>query len=458
MNHYDLAIIGGGPAGYTAAESAGKNGIRTVLFEKNNLGGVCLNEGCIPTKTLLYSAKVFQSAKDSGKYGISCENIKYDLSKIIARKNKTVRKLVAGIRAKMNEAGVDVVNGTAVIRMQGEDEEAKDKLSIECNGQVYTANKLLLCTGSETAIPPIPGLKEIDFWTHREALDNKEVPESLLIIGGGVIGIEFASFFNTLGSRVIVVEMLNEILPGTDQSLSVFLRNELTKRGIVFHTGAKVTAVTPKSPKGDFQVEIEKNGELLRIEASKILLSVGRKPVLGGFGLENLALEINNKGLKVNEYMQTSHPDVYACGDITGYSLLAHTAVREAEIAVAQLLGKNEKMSYKAIPGVIYTNPEIAGVGQTEQALQEEGIPYQVKQLPMSYSGRFVAENEQGTGFCKILEGPDGTLLGVHIAGNPASELIVIAGIALEQGMKAEELKRMIFPHPTVGEIIKETL
>ena len=206
------------------------------------------------------------------------------------------------------------------------------------------------------------------------------------------------------------------------------------------------------------EVVIEKDGEMHRIQASKILLSVGRKPVLNGFGLENLALEINNNGLKVNEYMQTSHPDVYACGDITGFSLLAHTAVREAEIAVAHLLGKNEKMSYKAIPGVIYTNPEIAGVGQTEQTLQAEGIPYIVKQLPLAYSGRFVAENEQGSGICKILETPDGTLLGVHIAGNPASELIVIAGIALEQGMKAEKLKAMVFPHPTVGEIIKETL
>ncbi|MCL1934264.1 MAG: dihydrolipoyl dehydrogenase [Candidatus Azobacteroides sp.] len=449
---YDLAIIGGGPAGYTAAESAGKNGIRTILFEKNNLGGVCLNEGCIPTKTLLYSAKVYHSAKESVKYGISCENITYDLSKIIARKNKVVRKLVAGIRAKMAEAGVEVVTGTAIIQAQGEAEKAKGEFSIECNGQIYAARKLVLCTGSETIIPPIPGLKETDFWTSREALDSKEIPESLLIIGGGVIGIEFASFFNTLGSKVIVVEMLNEILPGMDQSLSGFLRNELSKKGIEFHTGAKVVSVNNR------QVEIEKNGEIQRIEASKILLSVGRKPVLSGFGLENLALETRKTGLKVNEYMQTSQPNAYACGDITGFSLLAHTAVREAEVAVAHLSGKNEKMSYKAIPGVVYTNPEIAGVGQTEETLQAENIPYIVKQLPMAYSGRFVAENEQGNGICKILEGTDGSILGVHILGNPASELIVIAGIAMERGMKAEELKTMIFPHPTVGEIIKETL
>ena len=447
---YDLAIIGGGPAGYTAAELAGKAGIRTIVFEKSNLGGVCLNEGCIPTKTLLYSAKVYQSAKDSTKYGISCENISYDLSKIIGRKNKVVRKLVAGIRAKMLASGVEVVNGNAFIQTQIDNNT--EKFCIECNGQIYNAGKLLICTGSETILPPIPGLKEKGFWTSREALDNKDVPESILIIGGGVIGIEFASFFNSLGSKVIVVEMLSEILPGMDRTLSGLLRNELSKKGVEFHTGAKVVAVNNN------HVKIEKNDEIQQIEASQILLSVGRKSVLNGFGLENLTLEINNNRLKVNEYMQTSLPDVYACGDITGFSLLAHTAVREAEVAIAHILGKNKKMSYKAIPGVVYTNPEIAGVGLTEEILQDEGIPYTIKQLPLTYSGRYVAENEQGNGVCKILEGKDGTILGVHILGNPASEIIVIAGIAIEHGMKTEELKAMIFPHPTVGEIIKETL
>jgi dihydrolipoamide dehydrogenase len=205
-------------------------------------------------------------------------------------------------------------------------------------------------------------------------------------------------------------------------------------------------------------VTIEKEGEKQVIETAKILLSIGRKPVLDGFGLENLHLETDRNRLSINEYMQTLCPNVYACGDITGFSLLAHTAVREAEIAVYHILGKNEKMSYKAIPGIVYTQPEIAGVGQTEEILQSKNIPYHVKRLPMAYSGRFVAENEQGNGVCKIIEGEDGTILGVHILGNPASELIVIAGIAIEKGLKAEELKAVIFPHPTVGEIIRETL
>jgi dihydrolipoamide dehydrogenase len=352
----------------------------------------------------------------------------------------------------MTEAGVETIIGTATIQVKDEGQKTKEEIKICCNEQVYSARKLLLCTGSETVIPGIPGIKDADFWTSREALENKEVPDSLLIIGGGVIGIEFASFFNALGTKVIVVEMLDEILGGMDKELSALLRAELTKKGIEFHLKTKVVSVDNN------QVEIEKEGEKQTLETSKILLSVGRKPVLTGFGLENLPLEIFRNGMKVNEFMQTSQPNVYACGDITGFSLLAHTAVREAEVAVEHILGKNVKMSYKAIPGVVYTYPEVAGVGQTEEALQSEGISYQVKKLPLTYSGRFVAENEQGNGVCKILEGQDESILGVHILGNPASEIIVIAGIAVEKGWKAEELKAIVFPHPTVGEIIKETL
>ncbi|MDR0506619.1 MAG: dihydrolipoyl dehydrogenase [Dysgonamonadaceae bacterium] len=431
---YDVAIIGGGPAGYTAAELAGKNGLKTVLFEKNSLGGVCLNEGCIPTKTLLYSAKTYYTAKESAKYGISCENVTFDLPKIISRKNKIVRKLVAGVKSKMAEANVDVVVGEAVVT----DNSTDGNITIKCNEQLWQAKKLILCSGSETIIPPIPGLKETDFWTSREALENKEIPETLLIIGGGVIGIEFASFFNVLGTKVIVVEMLDEILGGMDKELSGLLRNELAKKGIDFHLNTKVIAVDGN------KVEIEKDGEKQFLTISRILLGAGRKPVLSG--------------LKVNEFMQTSNPNVYACGDITGFSLLAHTAIREAEVAIEHILGKNRPMSYKAVPGVVYTNPEIACVGKTEDALQKEGITYKVKKLPMSYSGRFVAENEMGNGVCKIIESDDGTLLGVHLLGNPSSEIIVIAGIAIDMEMKVDELKSVIFPHPTVGEIIKETL
>lgn len=445
---YNVAIIGGGPAGYTAAERAAKGGLSTVLFEKNALGGVCLNEGCVPTKTLLYSAKVYDTVRHASKYAVSASDAAFDYPKIIARKNKVVKKLTAGIRMKMKEAGVEVVAGEAVITGRAAD----GTITLTCADTQYEAEHLLLCTGSETVIPPIPGLAETDFWTSREALQAKELPASLVIIGGGVIGMEFASFFNSMGVEVHVVEMLDKILGPMDGELSALLQAEYAKRGIKFYLGHKVTAVH-----GD-TVTVEKEGETFDIKGDKILLSVGRRPVKTGLGLEILAPEPFRNGIQVNEYMQTSVPNVYACGDITGYSLLAHTASAEASVAVDHLLGKQRPMSYRAIPSVVYTNPEIAGVGRTEEELQAAGTPYTVKKIPMAFSGRFVAENEQGNGVCKLILSEDGTLIGAHLLGNPASELIVIAGMAIEKQMKADELEAIVFPHPTVGEIIKEAL
>ena len=445
---YDVAIIGGGPAGYTAAEKAAKGGLSTVLFEKNALGGVCLNEGCVPTKTLLYSAKTYDQIKHASKYAVSAENPSFDYPKIIARKNKVVKKLTAGIRMKMKESGVEVITGEAMI--QGKTDEGN--ILIQCTEQVYEAKNLLVCTGSESVIPPIPGVNETEYWTSREALQSKELPASLIIIGGGVIGMEFASFFNSMGTEVQVVEMLDKILGPMDKELSDMLQAEYAKRGVKFYLGHKVTGIHGQ------EVMVEKDGESFTLYGEKVLLSVGRRPVTKGFGLETLALEPFRNGIKVNEYMQTSLPNVYACGDITAFSLLAHTAVSEAEVAIDHILGKARAMSYKAIPGVVYTNPEIAGVGKTEEELQASGTPYQVKKIPMAFSGRFVAENEMGNGVCKLILAEDGTLIGAHLLGNPASELIVIAGIAIEKGMKAEEIKSFVFPHPTVGEIIKEAL
>lgn len=445
---YDVAIIGGGPAGYTAAEKAAKGGLSTVLFEKNALGGVCLNEGCVPTKTLLYSAKTYDQIKHASKYAVSAENPSFDYPKIIARKNKVVKKLTAGIRMKMKESGVEVITGEAMI--QGKTDEGN--ILIQCTEQVYEAKNLLVCTGSESVIPPIPGVNETEYWTSREALQSKELPASLIIIGGGVIGMEFASFFNSMGTEVQVVEMLDKILGPMDKELSDMLQAEYTKRGVKFYLGHKVTGIHGQ------EVTVEKDGESFTLHGEKVLLSVGRRPVTKGFGLETLALEPFRNGIKVNEYMQTSLPNVYACGDITAFSLLAHTAVSEAEVAIDHILGKARAMSYKAIPGVVYTNPEIAGVGKTEEELQTSGTPYQVKKIPMAFSGRFVAENEMGNGVCKLILAEDGTLIGAHLLGNPASELIVIAGIAIEKGMKAEELTSFVFPHPTVGEILKEAL
>ena len=434
---YDVAIIGGGPAGYTAAERAAKGGLSTLLFEKNALGGVCLNEGCVPTKTLLYSAKTYDTIKHASKYAVSAENPTFDYAKIIARKNKVVKKLTAGIRMKMKESGVEVITGEAFIQSRAED----GTITITCGENTYETSHLLICTGSETVIPPIEGLAETDYWTSREALQSKELPKSIVIIGGGVIGMEFASFFNSMGTEVHVVEMLDKILGPMDKELSAMLQAEYAKRGVKFYLGHKVTAIHGT------EVRVEKDGESFTLQGDKVLLSVGRRPVTKGFGLENLSIEPFRNGVKVNEYMQTSLPNVYACGDITAFSLLAHTAVSEAEVAIDHILGKNRPMSYRAIPGVVYTNPEIAGVGKTEEELQASGTAYQVKKIPMAFSGRFVAENELGNGVCKLILSEDNVLIGAHLLGNPASELIVIAGIAIEKGMKADEIQSFVFPH-----------
>ena len=447
---FQVAIIGGGPAGYTAAEAAGKAGLSVVLFEKQSLGGVCLNEGCIPTKTLLYSAKTYDGARHAQKYAITVSDLGFDLPKIISRKQKVVRKLVLGVKGKLTAHGVSIITGEATV---------VDKHHVQCGEEVYECDNLLLCTGSDTFIPPIPGVEKVSYWTHRDALNNKEVPASLVIIGGGVIGMEFASFFNSLGVQVTVIEMMDEILGGMDKELSGLLRAEYAKRGIQFMLTTKVVSLEMAA---DNQVQVNyesSEGVAGAVVAEKLLMSVGRRPVTQGFGLENLHLDKNERGnVVVNAQMQTSEPTVYACGDLTGFSLLAHTAVREAEVAVHHILGKDDAMSYRAIPGVVYTNPEIAGVGETEESLQKKGIAYRISKLPMAFSGRFVAENEGVNGVCKLLLGEDDTVLGAHVLGNPASEIIVAAGMAVEMKLKAEDWQKIVFPHPTVGEIFKEAL
>lgn len=446
MLTHDLIILGGGPAGYTAAERAARGGLNTLLIEKRALGGVCLNEGCIPTKTLLYSAKIWHLAEDAKKYGIEASADQFLMDKVNARKNKVVRKLVAGIKGKMTNAGVTVVTGEGEILAPTTPQE----YSVKVGEETYTAPRLLLASGSETFVPPIPGLDTVEYWTSREALESKELPKSIAIIGGGVIGMEFAAFYNRVGVEVHVIEMLPEILGGMDSEMGALLRAEYTKLGVKFYLQHKVTSVAPDG------VTVEFEGNSFVIPTERILLSVGRRPVTEK--LSPLGLEMEGRGVKVDATMRTSLPGVYAAGDVTGYSLLAHTAVREAEVAVDNMLGKNAQMSYRAIPGIIYTQPEVAGVGMTEDQLKKEGISYRKHQLPMAFAGRFVAENEMANGVCKILIGENDTLLGAHMLGNPASELIVVIAVAIERGIKAHELASVVFPHPTVGEIIKETI
>lgn len=452
----DLAIIGGGPGGYVAAERAGAAGLQTVLFEKRELGGVCLNEGCIPTKTLLYSAKVYNYAVHGGDYGVSVEGASYDYGKIVGRKDKVVKKLVGGVKAKMKGAGVKVVKGDAVI--EGRSAEG---ITVRCGEESYTVRNLLICAGSEAMVPPIPGLKEAGdvIVTNREILALKEQPKELVVIGGGVIGMEFAAFYNTLGTKVTVVEMMPKILGPLDDEISASLQAVYAKRGIQFNLRCKVTGI-----EGNTVVYEDPDGKVCRVSGDKILVSVGRRANISGYGLESLGVEmLLNRGgkpcgIKVDDRMRTNVPGVYAAGDVTGFSMLAHTASREGEVAVNNILGKQDHMRYDAIPGIVYTNPEVAGVGLTEEQAKASGRDYAVVKLPMTYAGRFIAENEHPEGICKLIVGKKyHEVLGAHMMGNPCSEIIHSMCMAIENEMTLEQLQEVVFPHPTVSEIIKET-
>jgi dihydrolipoamide dehydrogenase len=451
MNCFDLAIIGGGPAGYVAAERAGAAGLSVVLFEKRELGGVCLNEGCIPTKTLLYSAKTLDNARHGDKYGVTVEGVGFDYAKIIARKNKIVRKLVAGVSAKMKAHGVTVIKGVGTIKGR-----SGEGIALEAGGETYTASNLLICTGSEASVPPIQGVAEAGdiVLTNREILAIKERPSSLVIIGGGVIGMEFASFFNSLGTEVTVIEMLPEILGQSDAEIAAMLRVIYTKKGVVFNQSCRVTKVD-----GSDVYFTDTEGIEQMVSGEKILVSVGRKPVTEGFGLETLGVELVRGAVKVDDRLRTNVEGVYAAGDVTGFSMLAHTASREADVVVNNLVGHPDVMRYDAVPAVVYTNPEVASVGLTLEAATAKGLAVRELKLPMAYSGRFVAENEGGEGICKVVVGAeDGKVLGVHMMGNSASEIIWGACMAIEKGMTVGQLEKVIFPHPTVSEIIKETI
>lgn len=441
MNQYFLAIIGGGPAGYTAAEVASKAGKQVVLFEQNALGGTCLNVGCIPTKTLLYSAKQYYNATHADKYGVKAENVAFDFVKIQQRKTKVVRKLVAGIRAKLNNDCCTVVNGAASVVSRTD-----EQVVIACGENQYEADNLLICTGSTNFVPPIPGIKDNpNVWDSTAALDAKELPASIAIVGGGVIGMEFATLYHELGVPVTIIEAMPTILPNLDSEVVAILREKYEKAGIKILTSTKVEAIEGNTIKLSFEP----------ISAERILVCVGRRANLQG--LETLAdLEFNRGAIVVDDFMKTNLPNVFAAGDVTGKIMLAHVASRQAEVAVGRMLKQIplQRIAYNAIPSVVYTNPEIASVGITENEFDAE-----IHRLPMTFSGRFVAENEGETGLCKMLiDKKSHAILGVHMIGNPCSEFIAAASFAVRMGYTVSEFKQVVFPHPTVSEILKEVL
>ena len=451
MNRYFIAILGGGPAGYTAAEKASKAGKDVVLFEQNAVGGTCLNVGCIPTKSLLYGAKQYYNASHAQKYGVTAENVAFDFPAMQKRKTIVVRKLVAGIKQRLNNEHCTLVSGAARVLSRTD-----ELVTIECDGETYEAENLLICTGSTNFVPPIPGIQDNPaVWDSTDALAAQELPKSIIIIGGGVIGMEFATLYHELGVPVTVIEAMPTILPNLDQEVVAVLLEKYRKAGINILTSTKVTAVTDNGLR-----VTGADGEEASFEADKILVSVGRRANLQG--LEALTdLELYRGGVVVDEFMKTNLDNVYACGDVTGKIMLAHVAARQAEVCIGRLLRQIplQRIAYNAIPSVVYTNPEIATVGITEQQAAEMNIETEVRRLPMTFSGRFMAENEGETGLCKmVVDSKKQTVLGVHMIGNPCSEFVAAASFAVRNGYTIQELEQVVFPHPTVSEILHEIL
>lgn len=449
---YFLAIIGGGPAGYTAAEKASKAGKDVVLFEQNAVGGTCLNVGCIPTKSLLYGAKQYYNATHAQKYGVTAENVAFDFAAMQKRKTIVVRKLVAGIKQRLHNEHCTLVSGVAAVVSRTD-----ELVTVSCNGETYEAENLLICTGSTNFVPPIPGIKENEYvWDSTDALAATELPKSIIIVGGGVIGMELATLYHELGVPVTVIEAMPTILPNLDQDIVNVLLEKYKKAGINILTSTKVESIEG----GKVNVKSQISNEQLQISAERILVSVGRRANLQGLEALN-DLELNRGAIIVDEFMKTNLPNVYACGDVTGKIMLAHVAARQAEVMVGRLLKQIplQRIAYNAIPSVVYTNPEIASVGITEQQAAELNIETEVRQLPMTFSGRFMAENEGETGLCKlVLDTKKQTILGVHCIGNPCSEFIAAASFAVRMGYTTAEFEQVVFPHPTVSEILHEII
>ena len=452
MNNFDLLIIGGGPGGYQAAERAGANGLKTALFEERALGGVCLNEGCIPSKTLLNAAKHCDHANHSEAFGVVTQGAYIDHPAVVARKNQVVETLVAGVGLKMKKGGVTVVAARGVITGKG-----SEGFQVTAGGEVYTGKNLIIASGSVVATPPIPGLKEglasRFVLTSREILDIAAPPKNLVIIGAGVVGLEMAAYFSTAGSAVTVVEALDKIAGPTDTQISALLQRELEKKGIAFHLGTMVSEITAG------EVRCRQGEQTHAIPADKVLLCTGRRPAIEGLGLESIGVYTESGAIATDAHLRTNLPGVYAVGDVNGKYMLAHTAYREAEVAVNHILGKRDNMRYGAVPSVIYTSPEVAGVGLSEDCAKQRGRDVEIVRVPMQYSGRYMAETAGEEGLCKlVVDKKNRKLLGVHLLCPYASEIIYGAALMLEMRLDIDEIRELIFPHPTVGEVIREGL
>ena len=440
---YDFAVIGAGPAGYVAAKKAAGSGLKTLLVEKSKLGGVCLNEGCVPSKTLLQAAKTYHHAKHGSVFGVEVEGLSFDFPKAHAHKNQVMDKMRNGIAGLMKKHKVDVVEGEATL-LSG--------LAVSINGETHEADNVLLCTGSSPSVPPIPGIDSGHVVDSTGILNRESLPDHLIIVGGGVIGCEFACMYASVGVPVTVLEAMPEICPNLDAEIASTLRNELTKKGVNFMLDTKVESIDDKS------VSFANADGSDSVDGDLVLVATGRTPNTKGLGLEELGLDIDPRGgVRVDDRGATNVPGLWAAGDVTGQAWLAHAASRMAEVVVHNLTGRPDRMRYDKMPAVVYTSPEVAVVGLTKDEAESRGLKVKTGRIPMAINARYLAENPDESGLCKVvLEAETNRLLGVHMIGGACSEMIFGSTAMLETELREEEIEEIVFPHPTTSEIMKD--
>jgi dihydrolipoamide dehydrogenase len=434
-----LGIIGGGPGGYSAALRASLKAIDTTIFEKEEIGGICLNTGCIPTKTLVSYANLLNLISKSKRFGLNVSVKNLDWKRIQESKDNAKRRLVIGVSNLLNNRGVKIIKEKA---------DLVDNFLIETESKRYEFDRIIIATGSKPKKAPftVPA----DVWDSRDAVNSKDIPRSLSIIGAGVIGLEFAHIYSSFGSNISIVELENEVMPGEDEDLSSILRKTFEKRKIRFYLSSTVKEVIKNDR---FITKFIYKGKEKVIESDRVLLSIGRIPFIKDF--EGI-LEFERGAIKVDKYLRSSKENIYAIGDCIGGRLLAHCAYKEAEIAVRNILGEDVEINERVIPRVVYTNPEFASVGFTEDELKKDNIYYKVSKYPFSGNPRAIASNET-VGEVKLIYNKKGEILGCGIVSNEASELISILSLAMEYNININKLSEFVFPHPTLSEAIKET-
>jgi dihydrolipoamide dehydrogenase len=451
VSETDLVIIGGGTGGYVCAIRAAQLELKVALVEKARLGGVCLNWGCIPTKTLLRSAGAYLQAQNLAELGVQVEGrIAVDWPAMMARKEEVVETLVGGVEKLLAGHGVEVLAGTARL-------DSPRRVVVDLNGGGQTAletRNVVVGTGSVPARPPIPGLDLAGVVTSNEIVTLESLPRRLAIIGGGVIGIEFASLFGALGTQVTVVEMLPHIMPPVDQELSKRYRIFLRKQGIELQLNARVEEISATN--GGLAVRYTVRDQPATVEADLVLNATGRVPFSQGLGLDELGVKRERGRVLVDERLATEVPGIYAIGDVTGEVLLAHVASRQGEVAAEVIAGHDRRMDYQAVPNVVFSMPEIAGVGLTSQEAKERGIEVEVGTFPFSASGKALTQGETEGQVRLLCEPGSGRILGMHVMGPGASELIAEGALAMQLGATAGEIAETIHAHPTLPEAVAE--